>query len=76
MKKMYEITKHFLIIWAKNDTEFFKLYDQAIEKIPDTAFNKKRYRSINRTLVGSEFGLKKYIIELNKPTLKNIVLDI
>lgn len=37
---MYEITKHFLIIRAKNDKEFFKLYDQAIEKIPDTAFNK------------------------------------
>ena len=72
---MYEITKHFLIIRAKNDTEFFKLYDQAVEKIPDAAFNKKWYRSVNRTLVGSEFGLKKYVIGLNKPTLKKIALD-
>jgi hypothetical protein len=73
---MYEITKHFLIIRAKNDEEFFQLYDQAVEKIPDTAFNKKWYRSASRTLVGSELGLKKYIIELNKPTLQKIALDI
>ena len=61
---MYEISKWFLVIKAKTDEEFFALYDKAITQIPDTAFNKKWYRSTKRTLCGAENGYRKYIIGL------------
>lgn len=70
---MYEISKWFLIIKAETDEEFFALYDEAITQIPNTAFNKKWYRSTKRTFCGIEYGFKKYIIGLNNPTLKKIV---
>lgn len=70
---MYEISKWFLIIKAETDEEFFALYDEAITQIPDTAFNKKWYRSTKRTFCGIEYGFKKYVIGLNNPTLKKIV---
>lgn len=70
---MYEISKWFLIIKAKTDEEFFALYDEAITQIPDTAFNKKWYRSPKRTLCGLENGFQKHIIGLFNPTLKKIL---
>lgn len=70
---MYKISEWFLIIKANNDEEFFTLYDEAITHIPDTAFNKKWYRSARRTFCGSEYGLQVHIIGLNKPTLKKIL---
>lgn len=70
---MYEISQWFLIIKAKTDKEFFALYDEAITHIPNTAFNKKWYRSIKRTFCGMEGGFRKYIVCLFNPTLKKIV---
>ena len=70
---MYKISKWFLIIEAKNDEEFFALYDEAITHIPDTAFNKKWYRSARRTHCGTKYGIQQHIIGLNKPTLKKIL---
>lgn len=70
---MYKITKWFLIIYTENKEDFFQEYDKAIKEIPDTAFNKKWYRSIKRTCCGSEYGVYKFIIGLNHPTLKKIL---
>jgi hypothetical protein len=70
---MYEISKWFLIIYAEDDNEFFKLYDDAMTKIPDTALNKKYWRSIRRTFCGQSWGKQKHIIGLNHPTLKKLV---
>jgi hypothetical protein len=70
---MYKITKWFLIIYAKCEKDFFQLYDEAIQKIPNTAFNKKWYRSTKRTFCGQENGMYKYIIGLNNPTLEKLI---
>lgn len=70
---MYEITKWFLIILVKDKQDFFQTYDKAIQEIPDSAFNKKWYRSIARTFSGCENGNLKFIIPLNHPTLKKII---
>lgn len=70
---MYQITQWFLIIKVESHSDFFFVYDKAIQEIPDSAFNKKWYRSICRTFAGQEDGKLKYIIPLNQPTLKKII---
>lgn len=70
---MYQITKWFLIIKVESHSDFFSVYDKVIQEIPDSAFNKKWYRSTRRTFVGQEYGKLKYIIPLNQPTLKKII---
>ena len=70
---MYEISQWLLVIKAKTDEEFFALYDEAITQIPDTAFNKKWYRSAKRTFCGIDAGFQKHIIGLNNPTLEKII---
>lgn len=72
-KSSFTISNWALVINAESHEQFFEVYDIAIKQIPDTALNKKWYRSPMRTLCGRFLGIYKYIIPLNNPTLAKIV---
>ena len=72
-KPCFIITQWFLFIYAETHEQFFELYDKAMEQISDAALNKKWNRSYRRARCGQVYGMYKYIVRLNKPTLAKIL---